>query len=185
MSTQMNNWHLSFQSYISSLGESILSFSLLLPLFPLTFLQSVFWCRLAGMLTLDCWLKKIALRMQLTLDTPSEPLQTAGWGSAFCFHLLFAQLLTGRITSAWGTWCQHTGLGSATGWGARGTCRSQWRSESLLFALNLPIQWREQCRSRIRQSFLVLFCKRWWIAPNVTQLSSLYPNITFFTKQTF
>lgn len=90
MSTQMSNCrHMGFQNWESQTCETlafrrggrgspslpilILSLSLHLPPFPLAFTLGLHsdGCRLVGMLTLDALLKKIALRKQLTLDTPS------------------------------------------------------------------------------------------------------------------
>ncbi len=180
MSTQMNNCrHVGFQSWESQTCETLafqeekkqkkthpslstilfLSFSLHLSSFPLAFILSLLsdGCRLVGMLTLDARLKKIALRKQLTLDTPSEPLsekQTAGLCSALSFIICS---IAHRVHYVWRGTCVSAprAKASATDWGPQGNQGSHWRAESLLFARQLPTQVKDQRRNKIRQSGLV------------------------------
>lgn len=113
----------------------VLSFFFLhLPPFPLDFILRLHadGCRLAGMLTLDAWLKKIALRKQLTLDTPSEPpVRDSDFRLVLCAFICYllncspATLRVCRGTSVSAPQAQA----SATDWGASGEPPKSWKSD--------------------------------------------------------
>lgn len=163
MSAQMNNCRrVAFHSWESQTCETLafqekktsfflhdtrfVIFFLHLPPFPLDFILRLHadGCRLAGMLTLDAWLKKIALRKQLTLDTPSEPLsetQTSGLCSVLSFvicsiaHRLHYVCVGAQV-------CQHPKLRPVPQIG--GPQGNHQRAESLMFAQHHTTKWKDQ-----------------------------------------